>query len=207
MLSASSRCRCVRRAGAAAPHRMVRHSCRPAPRGSARAFSNAAGRRCRPHSFFAVVLPPPAAGALRLADARPRACRARSRSTESRGRAAGCRERDGRDIALDARPRLPIRERIDLEDAEEPHRSSANGVPARCCDCSARRPVIQTAAPASARLSGSTLRMPQQALRASTEARKPLMPCARRAIRANRRAARRLRCAGRSAASVAAQRS
>ena len=43
-------------------------------------------------------------------------------------------------------------------------------------DCSARTPVTHPDAPASALPSGSTLRSPQHACRASTEERKPLMP-------------------------------
>ena len=57
-----------------------------------------------------------------------------------------------------------------------PASTAANGVAARPCDCPDRKPVIQAAAPASARPSGSTLRTPQHACRFSTELRKPLMP-------------------------------
>ena len=185
MLSASRRCRCVsrRRRGGARRTGGGGHGVRASARH--RGASARCGRRrararpeqCRPHSFLASSShhqrparsgspTPHRAGAGRAADRREAAVVQRVVGNALVG-----------DVALDVRP-APVGERVDLEEAVGRVELGEGRRRRGSRDCSARRPVIQPAAPSSARPSGSTLRMPQHALRASTEARKPLMPCA-----------------------------
>ena len=123
--------------------------------------------KMQPALLLALVLPPPAPGPLGFAGAH-------------RARAGGAADRDeaflvqriGRHAVRGGegarRLARPVEQRAELEEA-----APAVGLDqidaARCADWSARRPVIQPLAPASARFSGSTLRTSQQAARASRD--------------------------------------